>query len=297
MVFNRQTEGSVVCTSCGKLVAVNDDKCWNCGRRNPGLWGFAGALRNLGDDLGFTRIVMGTCLLIFVLMLAAFPDEVASRGILGMLSPGASAADLFGASGYFPVFNSGRWWTVLSAGLLHGGLVHIGFNMYWVYQLGPLMAKMYGPGRSVMLFVLSSVAGFVVTSGVAWFNLTLFGVQGFRRLNAIGLSGAPTTLGASAAVFGWIGALIYYGRRTGSSSFTGQLMGFIVPLFLIGFLLPGVDNLAHFGGFGGGYLLAKWLDPLKPERTDHILFGLVLFALMLLSVALSVLAGWGRFFT
>ena len=174
--------------------------------------------------------------------------------------------------------------------------MHIGFNMYWLNQLGPLMANMYGPGRAVVLFVLSSVAGFALTSGVAWFNLTFFGVSGFRSLNAIGISGAPTTLGASAAVFGWIGALVYYGRRTGSSSFSGQLMGFIVPLFLIGFLFPGVDNLAHLGGFAGGYYGGKILDPLKPERADHILAGLVLFALMLLSIVVSVLVGWGNHF-
>ena len=293
MMFNRQTEGSVVCTSCGKLVAVKDDACWSCGRRNPGLWGFAPLLRNLGNDLGFSRIVIGVCSLIFLLMLAAFPDQISNRGILNFLSPGQSAAALFGASGYLPVVSGGRWWTVLSAGLLHGGLVHIGFNLYWLNQLGPAMAKMFGPGRSMIIFVLSSVAGFVATTSVAWFNLTFFGLDGFRMLSKIGIGGSPTTLGASAAVFGWIGALVYYGRRTGSSVFTGQLMGFIVPLFLIGFLFPGVDNLAHFGGFGGGYLLAKWLDPLKPERTDHILWGLVLFAVMLLSVVFSVVYGWG----
>ncbi|MEM1244991.1 MAG: rhomboid family intramembrane serine protease [Acidobacteriota bacterium] len=292
MVFKRQTEGSVVCTSCGKLVAVTDEKCWHCGRRNPGLWGYAAAFRALGDDLGFTRAVIGVCLFLYVLMLAAFPDQISNRGILSFLSPGSSAAELFGASGYLPIFGGGRFWTVLSAGLLHGGLIHIGFNLYWLNQLGPLMAKLYGPGRAMILFVATSVAGFVVTSAVAWINLNLFGIQGFRRLSSFGLGGAPITLGASAAIFGWIGCLVYYGRRTGSSLFSGQLMGFIVPLFLIGFLLPGVDNWAHIGGFAGGYFFAKRLDPMRPERIDHIVLGLALFAIMLLSVVVSVVTGW-----
>ncbi len=296
MVFQRQTEGSVVCTSCGKLVAVKDDACWNCGRRNPGLWGFAGALRGLGDDLGFTKVAMSVCGLVFLLMLAAFPDEIGNRGILRLLSPSGKAGDLFGMSGIGPVYEGGRWWTLLSAGLLHGGLIHIALNMYWLNQLGPLVSKMYGPGRSIILFVLSSVGGFLLTSSVGWFTFKVLGFEAFLRLESIGLGGARNTLGASAAVFGWIGALVYYGRRTGSGVFTGQLMGFIVPLFLIGFLLPGVDNWAHFGGFGAGYLLARKLDPLRPERVDHILAGIVLFALMVLAVVFSVLVRFPLFF-
>jgi hypothetical protein len=52
-MFKRQRTGSVVCSSCGSLVGVNDDRCYSCGRRNPGLWGFAPALRAFGNDLGF----------------------------------------------------------------------------------------------------------------------------------------------------------------------------------------------------------------------------------------------------
>ena len=68
-MFKRQTTGSVLCTSCGVLVGVNDDTCYNCGRRNPGLWGFAPALRSLGGDLGFVPFVIGTCVVIYGLTL------------------------------------------------------------------------------------------------------------------------------------------------------------------------------------------------------------------------------------
>ena len=52
-MFKRQRTGSVVCASCGSLVGVNDDRCYTCGRRNPGLWGYGPLLRRLGNDLGF----------------------------------------------------------------------------------------------------------------------------------------------------------------------------------------------------------------------------------------------------
>ena len=84
------------------------------------------------------------------------------------------------------------------------------------------------------------------------------------------LGGGRLTLGASAPIFGLLGALVYYGRRGGSSLMTrSEAMGYAMTLFVIGFILPGVDNYAHAGGFVGGYLAGMWLDPLKPERMDH----------------------------
>ena len=55
----------MLCTSCGVLVGVNDDTCYNCGRRNPSLWGFAPALRALGGDLGLVTFIIGACIIIF----------------------------------------------------------------------------------------------------------------------------------------------------------------------------------------------------------------------------------------
>ena len=77
-VLKRQRTGAVICASCGQLVGVNDAQCYNCGRRNPGLWGFAPALRGLGGDLGFVPLVIGACIVLYLLTL------VASRGNIGM---------------------------------------------------------------------------------------------------------------------------------------------------------------------------------------------------------------------
>src|SRR5688572_33418181 len=66
-VFKRKTEGSVLCSACGVLVGVNDPTCYNCGRRNPGLWGFGPALRALGNDLGFVNFVTGATIILFLI--------------------------------------------------------------------------------------------------------------------------------------------------------------------------------------------------------------------------------------
>jgi len=60
-VLRRQRTGSVICTNCGVLVGVSDATCYNCGRRNPGLWGYAPILRALGGDMGFVPFVIGAC--------------------------------------------------------------------------------------------------------------------------------------------------------------------------------------------------------------------------------------------
>ena len=59
----------MLCTSCGVLVGVNDDRCYNCGRRNPGLWGFAPVLRALGTDMGFVPLIIGSCVVLYALSL------------------------------------------------------------------------------------------------------------------------------------------------------------------------------------------------------------------------------------
>ena len=61
LMFKRQKTGSVVCASCGSLVGVNDETCYTCGRRNPGLWGFGPMLRRFGNDLGFVTLVVYGC--------------------------------------------------------------------------------------------------------------------------------------------------------------------------------------------------------------------------------------------
>src|SRR5215203_2746665 len=245
-VFKRKTEGSVLCTSCGVLVGVNDPTCYNCGRRNPGLWGFATALRGLGNDLGFVNIVTGGTILMYVLSVV-----MSREGTNIGLEPNIVANQILGASGAIPVFGRGWWWTVLTAGWLHGGILHIFFNVLWIRQLGPEIANLYGAGRMVIIYTISSITGFALSTAlyIAPIHLPFFG-------------GAGLTVGASAPIFGLLGALVYYGRRTGASHIGQAGLQYALIAGVMGFILPGVDNSAHLGGFIGGYLTSLVLDPL-----------------------------------
>ncbi|HZI79149.1 MAG TPA: rhomboid family intramembrane serine protease [Vicinamibacterales bacterium] len=272
-MLKRQRSGSVLCTSCGVLVAVNDATCYNCGRRNPGLWGWAPALRALGHDVGFMPFIVGACGVIYVLSLA-----ISGGSFGGMLSPSGPVLNYLGNSGAVPVFIQGRWLTLLSAGWLHGNILHIVFNMMWVRQLVPATADLYGPGRTVIIYTVSSVSGFLLSSTIGFF------------LPGLPFFGASYTVGASAAIFGLLGAVVYYGRRSGSRAASSQAWSYALTAGAMGFIMSGVDNSAHIGGFAGGYFAGRLLDPLKPERIDHIFTAMVCLLASMVSIMPQIVA-------
>ena len=285
-MFGRKKFGSLVCPSCGNLVGVNDDRCLSCGRWNPGLWGFGPVLNRLTrSDIGFEQVVLGTCSVLFVATLLFDPSGIRMRGLFSLLSPSSQSLFLFGASGAVPVFEFGRWWTVLSATWLHGGILHILFNMMWVRQLAPATADLYGTSRMVIIYTVSGACGFAASSLAGQFLVFL---PNFIR-------GAGLTIGASASIFGLLGALVYYSRRGGSSLIGEQARGWVLALFIFGFIMPGIDNWAHLGGFIGGYLSAMWLNPLLPERGDHAILALASMLSTLVAIAVSILHGLSLF--
>ena len=276
-MLRRQREGSVICSSCGVLVGVNDDRCYNCGRRNPGMWGFAPVLRNLGRDLGFVPFTLAGCAIVYVLTLVASAGSIGAGSFLNFLGPSQQALLMFGASGAYPIFVEHRWWTVLSAAWLHAGLLHILFNMMALRQLAPPTAELYGPGRTVIIYVVSSITGFALSSCAAVF------LPAFPFLH-----GSIVTIGASASLCGLIGGLLYYGHRTGSTLVRTEATRYIIMLAVYGLIMPGIDNYAHAGGVAGGYLVGMLLDPMKPERGDHMIIAIVLLAASVASIVASV---------
>lgn len=274
-MFNRKTSGSVVCPSCGSLVGVNDDRCYSCGRANPGLWGFAPLLRRLGNDMGFVPFVIGACGVLYALtLLASGSNPLRNMSPFSFLAPSQSAMIRFGASGGVPVIGLGWWWTVLSAGWLHWNLLHIVLNMMGVRNLGPVVVDIVGPARTVIIYVVSGACGFLLTSAMSVVNIPF-------------LSGAGLTAGASAPIFGLVGALVHYGRVSGSSHIRAEATRYAIIMFAYGLLLPGIDNFAHAGGFIGGYGLSTWLNPLTRERGDHMIVAVLCLVATLAAIITS----------
>jgi rhomboid protease GluP len=252
------------------------------------MFGFAAAIRALGRDFGFVKLVLSGSVALYVVTLLIDLDGVQRGGLFTFLSPSTQALFLFGASGQYPVFELGRFWTVLSAGWLHGGILHLLFNMSVVRSFAPATADIYGAGRMVIIYTISTITGFLFSS--VTYELLPW-IPGARLLGILGLGGAPLTLGASAANCGLLGAILHYGNRSGSRVVREQMIAYAIGFAIFGLVMRGIDNQAHLGGFVGGYLTARVLDPLEPERGDHLFVALMCLGATALAIVASVVAG------
>jgi len=256
-------------------VGVRDDKCYSCGRSNPGLWGYGPLIRKLGADFGFVEVVIGISSVLYILTLVASGPRVRLSADFSFLAPSRDAVQLFGASGSFPFFYLGAWWTVLTATWLHGSLLHILFNMYWIKMLGPQAVELFGPARTVIIYTISGVCGFLLSSVGGLFPLPLLG-------------GAGWTVGASGAILGLVGALVHYGGKSGSSLIRGEASRLAIMFIVMGFIMQGTDNYAHLGGFAGGYAVSAFLNPLTRERGDHTIAAMLCIAATFAALAFNL---------
>ncbi|PYN56944.1 MAG: rhomboid family intramembrane serine protease [Candidatus Rokuibacteriota bacterium] len=271
----RKTTGAILCPSCGRLTNADAPVCLVCGRRNPGMWGFGGPLARLFRSWNFANAVTAACIGLYVVSLVFDPrGALAPRGPFEIFSPTGRALEALGMTGSV-AWLEGRWWTLLTAIYLHGGVLHILFNVLWIRQLGPEVEKLYGPARLVVIFTVSGAAGFVVSNSI----------------------GVPFTIGASGAIFGLLGAIVAFGRKRGGVF--GQMVlrqygQWALVLFVLGFFMPGVNNWAHAGGFAGGFASGLLLS-LAEHRTETVLDKLLAAAALALTVAGFFLALWTAF--
>jgi rhomboid protease GluP len=149
--------------------------------------------------------------------------------------------------------------------------------MMAVRNLAPPTSELYGASRMVIIYTVGGIVGFTASTMAGLFVPFL--------------GGAGFTVGASAPIFGLLGALVYYGRRSGSSMVSDQAKSWTLSLFIFGFFMPGIDNWAHAGGFAGGYLASRVLDPLQPERLDHLVIALSCLAVTGIAIVISIVHG------
>ena len=240
---------SILCPNCRKLISLDEPTCPYCGLIRPGLHDTVGKLRNIIFFLEPVQTIIYVNIAFFVLSLLLDPQGIFMGGSLfGFLSPSNESLLMLGASGTMPVIQYHNFWSVVSASFLHGGILHIVFNMMALYQLAPFVLHEFGLHRFVCIYILTGVVGFAVSV----------------------LAGVYFTIGASASVCGLIGAIIYFGKSRGGSygeAIFKQTMGWVVGLIIFGFLFSGINNWAHGGGLLSGLLLAYWMgyNDQKPE--------------------------------
>ncbi len=227
------------------------------------------------DPQGFIRTIVYLNIGMYILSL------LFNRGGYGIsinpfsfLSPDSRSLLILGATGTIPIDRLHRWWTILSANYLHGGILHIFFNMMAFYQLSPISVKEYGMYRTFIIYTLSGMLGFLISY----------------------IAGITLTIGASAAIFGLIGAIVYYGRSRGGIYGTvlyRQIGGWAIGLFIFGLLVPGINNWGHGGGFAGGILLGLLLGYNEKKREDltHKLLAGICMAGTIVILLWAILSG------
>lgn len=226
-----------MCPQCRAFITRSDRKCPYCGesigppateRRDPGAV--------LGGFIPHAQFVTGMILLINAGMyIATAIYSMRAGNAAGLMDLDGVTLFEFGAKHRGAIL-MGQWWRLVTAGFLHGGVLHILMNSWALFDLGAQVEEAYGAHRLIVFYFLATVAGFLAST--------------FWTPNL--------SVGASAGLFGLIGCMIALGMRHHSASgLRGLYIRWAVYGLLFG-LLPGlhVDNAAHIGGLAAGFAVA-----------------------------------------
>ena len=157
---------------------------------------------------------------------------------------------------------AGQWWRLVTAMFLHAGLLHIGMNLWCLFDLGPTVESLFSTTKFMVLYLVTGVCGFVLS---AWWSLS-------------------SSVGASGAILGLIGILIGASFHHGhlGREYRAQLWRWVIYIFIFGLFFR-VDNAAHLGGLASGALLGYIIPEGEPEtRASENLWN----ALAVLSVCI-----------
>jgi rhomboid protease GluP len=221
-----------MCPQCRAFITSHDRTCPYCGERVSAR---AVDARNPKEIIaGFIPHARFTTIMILLINSALFVATTLFARTVG----DQNALYAFGAK-YGPAITQlHQWWRLVTAGFLHGGLLHIGMNSWVLFDLGAQVEEVYGAARMIVFYFAATVAGFALS---LWWSPVL-------------------SIGASAGLMGLIGAMIALGvRNPGSagSAIRGMYIRWAVYILIFG-LLPGlnVDNAAHIGGLVAGFCAA-----------------------------------------
>ncbi len=196
-----------------------------------------------------TPIIIALCVLMFI-----------ATYIWGRGSEDSITLLLFGAN-YRPLVQIGQVWRLATSMFLHAGIVHLLVNMYSLYIIGKQLEGFLGRFKFLIVYLGSGILGSLLSVVVH----------------------SSISVGASGAIFGLLGSLLYFGyhyRLYLGTVLKTQVIPIIILNLLIGFLVPGIDNFAHIGGLVGGYLLTMALGvPGKSKKSDQI-NGIIVLVLL-----------------
>ena len=185
-----------------------------------------------------------------------------SEDINTLVNFGALAKDL--------VFN-GEYYRLITSAFIHIGVIHLIFNMYALYILGKDIESYFGSIKYTFIYLTSALIG--------------------SLLSLVFMTDYSVSAGASGAIFGLMGSLLYFGynyRVTLNNSITKQILPIIFLNLLIGFTSSGINNYAHIGGLLGGYIASMVVGvKYKTKKSEQINGAIVLILLILFLIYMS----------
>jgi rhomboid protease GluP len=224
-----------MCPHCRAFITDKDRVCPYCNERvGPRAVERRSDAPILGGFIPHARFTTMMILLINVgLYIATVLYSMRSGTSDAVMNLDMQTLYAFGAK-FRPAIAEGQWWRLVTAGFLHGGLLHIGMNMWVLFDLGAQVEQVYGTSRMLVIYFISSVCGFL--------SSTVFS--------------DALSIGASAALFGLIGAMLAIGIKHRSSAAGSAIRGMYMRWVIYGLifsLIPGIDMAAHIGGLAGGF--------------------------------------------
>lgn len=254
-----------MCRSCRALVESAVAVCPACGASMRGVpTGGAGrALKMLLPGAANLSAALISANVLMALIAIGVGGMRSGGGLMDLMAPRGEALYALGAK-FYPAIAEGQVWRLVTAGYLHGGLVHLVLNCLALFSLGPLIEEAFGARR---LFVIYTLCGAIAFTASALFSRNSLSV------------------GASGSIFGLLGFAFVYGRFRGGATgraVSDHLMRWLV-FGLVMIFMPGIDNAAHVGGLLAGGALGLVLEP-GPPHSRALDAGLTI-----LTAALAVL--------
>lgn len=274
-----------LCPACGTLVGSSANRCHQCGASLT--FSMAAMSRSLSKympaNAPVTYLVLGACCVLYGLSLLLTIHSGASvtpegggifDELFGIGSVSSAVLQRLGASLPLP-FDLGQPWRFVTACFLHANLLHIGFNMWVLIDLGPVLEELYGSPRFLFIYTATGIGGYMLSGFFGHFSI-----------------------GASGALVGLIGVLLAITFRRGGAGMQ-QLRSYvyrwIIYLVLWGFFFPGIDNMAHLGGGITGLILGRLMLDREPataaERKRAYALGWATAFVVLVSFGFMIIGG------
>ena len=224
---NEEAPRPKMCPACGTLVGVSATRCHECG----------------------TTVLLIVNFLMFAVTLVSSLQRGTSLGLMATMD--GEVLYRLGASSPVAIFYDHQWFRLVTAMFLHFDILHIAFNMWVLWDIGPIIEEVYGSARYLFLYTITGIAGFLLSA--------------LRGHNAVG---------ASTALMGLIGIMLAITTKRGGAAMKAErsrLILWIVIIFAWGMASGlNVDNWGHFGGVASGFALGRIFADRQPTPGNEM---------------------------